>query len=265
MEPRSRPAASTRYHKDWQRRTDNRFHSSTDVDSLPPRSVDKHNHGGTDRRFLRAASRGRRPDGRLSRNDSYPRPDNRHSLPNAQYTSSDNNDSAQVLRRNSGLRQHYSQHHTGGNVLSTQDRQHHNSSSNDWKRRDAQHYTSDVNSPAIRQLTTTRHSVETQNAARAYSQHGYRPRGFGRGRPRSTSPGHASPGNNRDVSGSPMEGILHDHSADTVVASSTGNSLQLTTNEAFTETPDSGSAGSIQTRLSQFAYSGCTRNTVDNK
>ena len=146
MEPRSRPAASTRYHKDWQRRTDNRFHSSTDVDSLPSRSVDKHNHGGTDRRFPRVATRGRRPDGRLSRNDSYPRPDNRHSLLNAQYTSSDNNDSAQVLRRDSGLRQHYSQHHTSGNVLSTrQDRQHHNSSSNDWKRRDAQHYTSDVN------------------------------------------------------------------------------------------------------------------------
>ena len=84
VEPRSRPAATTRYHKDWQRRTDNRFHSSTDVDSLPPRSVDNHNHGGTDRRFLRAASRGRRPDGRLFRNDSCLRPDNRHSLPNAQ-------------------------------------------------------------------------------------------------------------------------------------------------------------------------------------
>jgi len=74
-----------------------------------------------------------------------------------------------------------------------------------------------------------------------------RPRGFGRGRPPSTSPGHASPGNNRDVSGSPMEGIPHDPSADTVVESSWGNSLQLTTNEAFTETPDSGSAGTIQT------------------
>ena len=142
MEPRSRPAATTRYHKDWQRRTDNRFHSSTDADSLPPRSVDNHNHGGTDRRFLRAASRGRRPDGRLFRNDSCPRPDNRHNLPNAQYTSSDNNDSAQVLRRDCGLRQNYSQRHTSGNVLSTrQDRQHHNnySSSNDWKRRDEQH------------------------------------------------------------------------------------------------------------------------------
>ena len=85
-----------------------------------------------------------------------------------------------------------------------------------------------------------------------------RPRGFGRGRPPSTSPGHASPGNNRDVSGSPMEGIPHDPSADTVVESSWGNSLQLTTNEAFTDAPDSGSAGTIQTRLSQFAYSGCT-------
>ena len=54
VEPRSRSAATTSYHKDysWQRRTDNRFHSSADVDSLPPRSVDKHNHGGTDRRFL---------------------------------------------------------------------------------------------------------------------------------------------------------------------------------------------------------------------
>ena len=28
VEPRSRPAATTSYHKDWQRRTDNRFHSS---------------------------------------------------------------------------------------------------------------------------------------------------------------------------------------------------------------------------------------------
>ena len=51
----------------------------------------------------------------------------------------------------------------------------------------------------------------------------------------------------------------------TVAASSTGNSLQLTTNEAFTDAPDSGSAGTIQTRLSQFAYSGCTQNTVDNE
>ena len=158
VEPRIRPAATTRYHKDWQRRTDNRFHSSTDADSLPPRSVDNHNHGGTDRRFLRAASRGRRPDGRLFRNDSCPRPDNRHSLPNAQYTSSDNNDSAQVLRRDSGLRQHYSQRHTSGNVLSTrQDRQHHNnySSSNDWKttRRTTLHVWSRFNRAVITPFT----------------------------------------------------------------------------------------------------------------
>lgn len=173
-----------------------------------------------------------------------------------------------MLRRDSGLRQHYSEHHTSGNVLSTrQDRQHHNSSSNDWKRRDAQHYTSDVNKqPGY--SSTDNHTAqrrETQNAARASSQHGYRPRGFGRGRPPSTSPGHTSPGYNRDVSGSPMEGIPHDPSAATAVASSTGNSFQLTTNEAFTDAPDSGSAGSIQTRLSQFAYSGRTQNTVDNE
>ena len=69
------------------------------------------------------------------------------------------------------------------------------------------------------------------------------PRGFGRDRLLSTSPGHTSP------------------SADTVVAISTGSLLQWTTNEAS----DSGSAGSIQTRLSQFAYSGRTQNTVDNE
>ena len=62
-----------------------------------------------------------------------------------------------------------------------------------------------------------------------------------------------------------MEGIPHDPSAATAVASSTGNSLQLTTNEAFIDAPDSGSAGSIQTRLGQFAYSGRTQNTVDNE
>ena len=36
-------------------------------------------------------------------------------------------------------------------------------------------------------------------------------------------------------------------------------------NKAFTNVPDSGSAGSIQTQLSQFAYSHCTQNTIDNQ
>ena len=126
----------------------------------------------------------------------------------------------------------------------------------DRKRQDAQHYTSNVDKQPGHSSTdnyTAQHR-ETQNTARASSQHGYMPRGFGSDRLLSTSPGHTSPANNRDVSGSPMEGIPHDPSADTVVASSTGNSLQWTTNEA----PDGDSAGSIQTRLSQFAYSGCT-------
>ena len=153
MEPRSRSAATTKYHKDWQRKTNKHFHSSADIDSLPPRSVDKHNHGGTNRRFLHD----RKPDRRFSRNDSRQGPDNRHSLPNAQYTSSDYNNTAQVLRHDSDLQQPYSEHRISG------------------------------------------------------------------------------------------------------------NSLQLTTKEAFTDAPDGGSAGSIQTRLSQFAYSGCTQKTVDNE
>ena len=209
MEPRSRPAATTRYHKDWQRKTDNHFHSSADIDSLPPRSVDKHNHGGINRRFLH----GKRPDGRFSRNYSCQRPDKHHSLLNAQYASSDYNNTA--LRHDSGLQQYYSEHHTSGNVLSTrQDRQHHNSSSH-RKRPSAQHYTSDVNKQTGHS-STDNYTAQHRHRMQHVPVH-------------NTDTGHVvlvvaaflavhpvTFGNNRVVSGSPMEGIPHDPSSDTV-------------------------------------------------
>ncbi|WP_419612086.1 hypothetical protein, partial [Thiolapillus sp.] len=77
------------------------------------------------------------------------------------------------------------------------------------------------------------------------------------------SPSYTSPGN-RDLSGSPVEGIPRD-TLDDAIASSTGNSLQLTSDEALTDAPDSGSVRSIQSRLGQFAYTGSSQDTMDHE
>ena len=62
----------------------------------------------------------------------------------------------------------------------------------------------------------------------------------------------------------PVEGIPRD-TLDDAIASSTGNSLQLTGNEAFTDAPDSGSVRSIQSPFGQFAYTSSSHNTMDHK
>ena len=62
----------------------------------------------------------------------------------------------------------------------------------------------------------------------------------------------------------PVEGIPRD-TLDDAIASSTGNSLQLTSDEALTDAPDSGSVRSIQSRLGQFAYTGSSQDTMDHE
>ena len=52
---------------------------------------------------------------------------------------------------------------------------------------------------------------------------------------------------------------------DDAIASSTGNSLQLTSDEALTDAPDSGSVRSIQSRLGQFAYTSSSQDTMDHE
>ena len=118
-----------------------------------------------------------------------------------------------------------------------------------------------TNNPTIRQLTTAQHSTATYSME--HVPHQRRPRGFGRGRLSSGSPGYTSPGN-RDLSESPVEGIPRD-TLDDAIASSTGNSLQLTSDEALTDAPDSGSVRSIQSRLGQFAYTCSSQDTMDHE
>ena len=62
----------------------------------------------------------------------------------------------------------------------------------------------------------------------------------------------------------PVEGIPRD-TLDDAIASSTGNSLQLTSDEALNDAPDSGSVRSIQSRLGQFAYTGSSQDTMDHE
>ena len=140
-----------------------------------------------------------------------------------------------------------------------------NSSNSSYQKRNTQNYTLDVNKQPDHSSAdncTAQHS-DIQHGARATPATGPRPRGFGRGRLSSGSPGYTSPGN-RDLSESPVEGIPRD-TLDDAIGSSTGNSLQLTSDEALTDAPDSGSVRSIQSRLGQFAYTCSSQDTMDHE
>ncbi|WP_419600682.1 hypothetical protein, partial [Thiolapillus sp.] len=171
-----------------------------------------------------------------------------------------------VRRQDSRLGKHYrQQHYTSDSGFSRRQEQHHHDSNSSYQKRNTQNYTLDVNKQPDHSSAdncTAQHS-DIQHAARATPAKGPRPRGFGRGRLSSGSPSYTSPGN-RDLSGSPVEGIPRD-TLDDAIASSTGNSLQLTSDEALTDAPDSGSVRSIQSRLGQFAYTGSSQDTMDHE
>ena len=265
LEHRGRPEATRRYHNDKQRKTD--FHSSN-INRFQPRSLDKHNHDRTDSRFLRGDSHDERPDRRhhSSKDSSFSRSDNHPSRPNANDTTSDSFRTGDVRRQDSRLGKHYrQQHYTSDSGFSRRQEQHHHDSNSSCQKRNTQNYTLDVNKQPDHSSAdncTAQHS-DIQHGARATPAKGPRPRGFGRGRLSSGSPSYTSPGN-RDLSESPVEGIPRD-TLDDAIASSTGNSLQLTSDEALTDAPDSGSVRSIQSRLGQFAYTGSSQDTMDHE